>query len=303
MALAAKRTALILMALSVSFAASPGIRVSSGASQYRIKLDPFVVPPTRIAGIVIKGRVNGGPELRLLLDSATQHVVLDRKAAAKSGCSGGTDLDLIGAGATAPVVVKKQRAQSVQVGQLTLHDVPLLIANRPLPEGIQGVLPLCMFAGFLIRLDIPGHNLELLPYGLGSDEPADALRSVSSNQVLFVKGTVNERSEGYFLVDTGAAYSAISRKVARELNISEMMADRIPLQGGTTDLDAPLLRGSVRLRLGSRAVLSDSVVAVDLSEPSRYHGLDIQGLIGYPALSNSIVTVNYRENYIQIAPR
>jgi hypothetical protein len=301
MALAAKRTALVLTALSVSFAASPGVRVSSGT--YRIKLDPFVVPPTRTAGIVVKGRVNGGPDLRLLLDSGTQHVVLNQKAAAKSGCSGGTDLDLIGAGATAPIVVKKQSAQTVQVGQLALHDVPLLIANRTLPEGIQGVLPLCVFAGFLIRLDIPGHTLELLPYGPGSGEPAGALRSVSSNQVLFVKGTVNERSEGYFLVDTGAAYSAISRKVARELSISEMMADRIPLQGGTTDLDAPLLRGSVRLRLGSRAMLADPVVAVDLSQPSRFHGLDIQGLIGYPTLSNSIVTVNYRDNYIQIEPR
>jgi predicted aspartyl protease len=299
-------TALATTALSVCVAASnvsPGSRLPDGAAQYRIKLGPFIVPPTRSAGIVIKARVNGGPILRLLLDSGAQYVVLDRKAAAKSGCSGGTDLDLIGAGATDAAVVKMHRAQTVQIGDLMLRDIPVLVENRTLADGIQGVLPLSVFAGFLIRLDIPGKNLDLLPYTPDGEEPAGALQSVSSNRVLFVRGTVNERTEGYFLFDTGAAYSAISRKLARELNISESLADRIPLQGGTTSLEAPLLRGSVRLRLGSREVAADPVVAVDLSAPSRFHGIEIEGLLGYPAFCASVLTVSYRKNYIRIEPR
>lgn len=303
---ALKSTALALTAVSLCVAASnvsPGSRLPSGAAQYRIKLAPFIVPPTRSAGLVIKARINGGPVLRLLLDSGAQYVMLERKVAAKSGCSGGTDLDLIGAGATAAAVVKTQRAQTVQVGDLTFRDVPVLVENRALADGIQGVLPLSLFAEFLIRLDIPGKNLDLLTYAPESEEPAGALQSVSSNRVLFLRGTVNERAEGYFLLDTGAAYSAISRKLARELKISESLADRIPLQGGTTSLEAPLLRGAVRLRLGSQEIAAEPVVAVDLSIASRFHGLEIQGLVGYPALSNSVVTVSYREHYIRIEPR
>src|ERR1700693_5460466 len=66
---------------------------------YRVKLDPFVVPPARTVGLLVTARINGGPMLRLLLDSGTQYVVLNRKAALKSGCAGGSDLDLVGAGA------------------------------------------------------------------------------------------------------------------------------------------------------------------------------------------------------------
>jgi len=298
--------ALVFVTLPVCFAASnssPALRLPSGAPTYRIKLGPFIVPPTRAVGLVIKASVNGGPVLRLLLDSGTQYIVLDRKAAAKSGCTGGTDLDLVGAGAATATIVKMQRAQSVRVGDLNLHDVPLLVQNRSLADGIDGALPLSLFAGFLIRLDIPGRTLELLPYAAPIDEHADAVRSISSNHLLFVTGTVNDKSRGFFLLDTGAAYTAISRKVARELNISETMAERVPLEGGTTSMEAPLVHGSVRLRLGSRELATDPVVAVDLSTASRFHGVEINGLIGYPALAGSVLTVSYRENLIRIEPR
>src|SRR5215469_10046811 len=105
------KSGMIVTALSVCFAApnhapTPHLPVTS--PQYRVKLGPFIVPPTRNVGMVVQARFNGGPVLRLLLDSGAQYAVIDRKAAAKSGCIGGSDLDLIGAGASTPTVVKMQ---------------------------------------------------------------------------------------------------------------------------------------------------------------------------------------------------
>ena len=57
-----------------------------------------------------------------------------------------------------------QRAETLQVGDLELHNIPLLIEDHPIADGIQGAMPLSFFFGFLIRLDIPGKNLDLLPY-------------------------------------------------------------------------------------------------------------------------------------------
>jgi Aspartyl protease len=241
-------TALFVCLAASSSAAEPHLTAS--VPQYRIKLEPFVVPPTRTVGLVVKARINSGPVLRLLLDSGTQYVVLDRKAALKSGCSGGDDLDLVGAGAPAATVVKMQRAATVQVGDLALHNIPLLIEDRAIADGIQGAMPLSFFFGFLIRLDIPRKNLDLLPYPDQQSGPDSVLRSFPNNHLLFLKGTVNESRDGYFLLDTGASYNAISSSLARELNISDVFAERAPLQGGTAKFDAPLLRGSVRLRLG-----------------------------------------------------
>jgi predicted aspartyl protease len=300
-----KSAGLIVTAVSVCFAASnvPAPNLPTGTPQYTIKLGPFIVPPTRNVGMVVKARINGGPVLRLLLDSGSQYVVLDRKSAARSRCSGGSELDLIGAGATTATAVKSQHAETVQIGELTLHDVPLLIQDRSLADGIQGVLPLSIFSEFLIRLDIPRKSLDLLPYPAEQPKLEGALRTVESNRMLFLQGKVNEKAEGYFLLDTGAAYSAISRKLARELNIAESLADHIPLQGGTTAMEAALIRGSVRVRLGTREMAADPVVAVDLSGPSRFHRIDIAGLIGYPALCDSVVTVSYRDSLVRIEQR
>jgi hypothetical protein len=280
--------------------APPASRLTVGSSQYRIKLGPFVVPPTRVAGLEVVARVNGGPPLRLLLDSGAQCLVLDRRAAEKSGCTGGVALDLVGAGAPAAEATKLQQAQTVQTGDLVLHNVPVVIENHKLADGIQGALPLSLFAGYLIRLDLPAKSLELLPYPPEREHPDDSIGTVVNNRVLFVKGTVNEKSDGYFLIDTGASYSAISNNLARDLKLSGSLAERVPLQAGTVSLEAPLIRGWVRLRLGSQPVATDSVVAVDLSTSSRYHQLEISGLIGYPALSNSVLTVSYRDRFIRI---
>jgi hypothetical protein len=43
------------------------------------------------------------------------------------------------------------------------------------------------------------------------------------------------------------------------------------------------------------------VVAVDLSTASRYHNLEIAGLIGFPALRDSVLTVSYRDAFIRIS--
>ena len=133
--------------------------------------------------------------------------------------------------------------------------------------------------------------------------PAELLEAVASNRLLFVKGSVNQAREGYFLLDTGASYSAISRTVARELKFPEGFSRRIPLRGGTGDLDALLLGTGIRFCFGGKDLDPGPVVAIDFSATSRYHKLDVAGIIGYPAVSDSVLVVNYRDGLVRIDPR
>jgi predicted aspartyl protease len=290
---------LVAAAAAMSFGA---LVVAKGATGpvYRLNLGPFVVPPSRTVGLIVRARVNGGPLLRLLLDSGANTITVDPRAAAKSGCAGGTDLDLVGAGAQAATIVKQTRAATVEIGGLVLRDLPVLISSKPVAEGIQGALPLSLFSAFLIRLDVPGKTLDLLPYPEASPDGSGDLHALSSNSLLFVKGTVNERREGYFLLDTGASYSAVSKTVARELKFSEALLERVPLQAGTTDLDAPLVGSGVRLRFGRTTIGASPVVAINLSVASRYNNLNVAGLLGFPALSRSVLVVNYRDGLVRI---
>ena len=295
---------LLTAVTTLSFGASTVIRTPGATVPvYRLKLDPFLASPTHLVGLIVKARVNNGPPLRLLLDSGANMITVDPRAAAKSNCTGGTDLDLVGAGAQAAAGVKQVRAATIEIGALVLRDLSVLISDRFIAEGVQGVVPLSAFSGFLIRLDVPGKTLDLLPYPAAPPDRSDSLQALSNNNLLFIRGTVNERRDGYFLLDTGASYSALSRTLARELNISEALAQRVPLQAGTTEFDAPLVTSGVRFRFGTSELVPGAVVAVDLSLSSRYHNLDISGLLGFPALSGSVLVVNYRDRLVRIGSR
>ena len=287
-------------------ASPPGMKepeLASAHRSYRLKLGTFVVPPGASLGLLVRARINGGPPLRLLLDSGTQYVALDHKAAMKSGCAGGTDFDLVGAGAPSAKRVRAASASTIEIADLTLRDVPVLIIGHKLADGIDGAMPLSLFGEFLIRLDIPARTLDLLPYPTGQANTTGALRAVSSNELLFLRGVFNEQHEGYFLLDTGASYTTISQKLSRKLDGFSALSRSLPVQGGTTAMDAPLFADSARLRFGSRELATGPVVAIDLSTASRYHKLEVSGLIGYPALRDSVLTVDYRDGLVRIEPK
>jgi len=299
---------LATITLSQCLGASPSSieapQPASAQRSYRLKLGAFAVAAGPSVGLIVRARINGGPPLRLLLDSGSQYVVLDRKTAGKSGCTGGSELDLVGAGSPAPGTAKALTAETIEIGDFSLRNVPMLITAHRIADGIDGAIPLSLFAGFLIRLDVPTRTLDLLPYPPRQAEAGGAVQAVSVNQLLFLRGVFDETCEGYFLLDTGAAYNAVSQELSQKLNRFKALAPTlVPVQGGTTAMDAPLFRDTAKLRFGSRELVSGPVVTIDLSTASRYHNLEVSGLIGYPALRDSVLTVNYRDRLVRIDPR
>ena len=92
------------------------------------------------------------------MDSGAQFIVLDRAAAARSGHTGDSELDRIGVGLQLKAA-RMANAASVEIGDLVFDDCcPVIIADGRALDGIDGVIPLSLFAAFLVRLDIPGKN-------------------------------------------------------------------------------------------------------------------------------------------------
>jgi predicted aspartyl protease len=284
--------------LGLAFAQTGMLLAQEGS--LRIPLYPYAVPPMpTVSGVLVRARVNGGPALRLLLDSGSQYLVLNRKAAAKSGCTGGSDFPMVGAGDGPPKQVKSLLAAVVAIGDFLAHDVPTLVAGESIADGIDGVAPLTLFAEYLIRLDFRHKSLELVPYEANSPGQDD-LPVLSNNDLLFVKCKLNRNREGYFLFDTGASYNAISRKLADSLSDPDLLDRGIALQGGVSGLMGQFVGALTNMRFGPVEFRPTHLVAIDLSQASRHHNLEIAGLLGYPALRDLAVQVNYRDTRIQV---
>ena len=193
------------------------------------------------------------------------------------------------------------QAGTVAVGDLVFHNCPLIIADGKLLDGIDGVIPLSLFAGFLVHLDIPGRTLELRPYPPGgSVEDAGLAHVRASNDLLFIKATLNDSREGYVLLDTGASFNVISEGTARALKYPRLFGSAVPLRSGTGAIEGTAFPMEVRFRFGSRVVAANPVVVVGLSQFEQYHQMEVAGILGYPALRESVLTINYRDGLVGI---
>ena len=155
----------VLVGLGVAASGPTGSESQRGArdQSHTLKLTAFAIPPGAPLGLLLKVRIDNGPVLRLLLDSGAEFIVLDKKAAAQSGHANGSEFDLVGMGGS-PKAARMAQAGTVAVGDLVFQDCRLIIAAGKMADGVDGVIPLSLFAGFLMRLDLPGKKLDLRPY-------------------------------------------------------------------------------------------------------------------------------------------
>jgi hypothetical protein len=266
---------------------------------YSLRLTSFVPEPGQASGALLDARIDGGPLLHLLLDSGAAQITLDARAAARSSVAPVAESHLVGVGESPVRPARSGIAGAVDLGPLHLRNCRIEIATGKLAGGIDGVIPLSLFGGFLIHLDLPGKTLDLTPYPDGAATPtAGSARAVLNGDVLFVRGTLDDTLEGDVLLDTGASYSAVSRRTAQVLRSSLVLA--VGLRGANGAVNGELVESGVRFQVAGRSLVAEPVVALDLAGFSAFNGVETIGILGYPALRTSILTVNYRDGLVRI---
>jgi hypothetical protein len=168
-----------------------------------------------------------------------------------------------------------------------------------LAGGIDGVIPMSLFGGFLIRLDLPGKALDLSPYPeRGAARTAGFETAVLREDMLYLRGDMNDALDGYILLDTGACYSAISRRTAQALRCSLISA--ADLRGPSGSVNGGFIDGGIRFRVAGASLTAEPVVALDLAAFSAFNGVETAGVLGYPTLLHSVLTVDYRDALVHI---
>ena len=278
-----------------------GSHLASPLHSYTLKLESFVPVPGSPAGVLLKARINGGRPLHLVLDSGAEHVVISRGTARAAGLTEESGLALVGFGQaeSASLMV----AHTLDVGPLSFEDFPVDVVDHKVVEGADGVLPLVLFSDFLVRLDFPAKVLDLTPYEAGRTSHQGFTSAVFANALLFLKTALDKLHERYFLLDTGAAHNAVSRQTAEALGGPLLQAPARQVQGASGSSEAPTMRPGVHFRMAGQEITSNDVVMVDLDQMSKYNGVEVAGLLGYPALRGFVVTVNYRDSLVRMEPR
>ena len=265
---------------------------------YSLKLRRFCPVPNQPAGVLVKVRINDGRPLELLLDSGADLMVVSSRAARAAGIAGERVNSLIGLG-NRPVRVGQ--AETLEIGPVTFRNARVGFVQGSVAEGADGVVPLSMFSQFRLRLDLHRKRLDLIPYAHEPRPAASSARDATRHNLLLVPAVLNGEQKGYVVLDTGSYCSGISRSAARVLNGFPLVSD-VPLSTGTGVATGRRVSSLVHFAVAGRELTPQDVVAMDLSNVSRRYGVEIIGLLGFPALSPYVLTVDYREGWVRIEP-
>jgi hypothetical protein len=276
---------------------TPGDFVGS-YQHYSLKLKRFCPVPNRPAGVLLQVRINGGRPLEMILDSGADLIVIGTKAGRAAGISSESATDLVGLGSRP---AKVGQAKTVDIGPVSFRNCRVGVVEGHVVEGTDGVIPLSLFSKFRLRLDLHKKKLELIPYPFVQNPATPPIRGGGRHNLLMVAAVLNGKRYGYVVLDTAAFCSGVSRKIARTLSGFPIITD-VPLATGTGAAAGERVTSSVHFAIAEQDVIPQEVLALDLSNVSRHYGVEVMGVLGFPALSDYILTVDYRDGWVKIEP-
>jgi Aspartyl protease len=270
--------------------------LSSPYAPYRLKLIPWVPTAGAATGVLVKVSINGGKPLLLALDTGASGIYVSRKSVEKLHLEDLAEAAVTGLG-EGRQDSRLALADTVQVGDLGFRNCLVYVMRQPITDGADGVIGASFFEKFLLRLDARRQTLDLSPYPDLAAERNGELPFYRVEQLVIVPTLVNRRRPGYFVLDTGAAHTAVDRSIAaaeRPTDAPRMLALAAP--GGEMREAAAV--GPLSFQFGGREFTEPEVATFDFGPASHAYGVQISGLLGYPLLRRSVLKINYRDGLL-----
>lgn len=254
--------------------------------------------------IVVKGRVNGGPEMDFVVDTGSERTVITYDTSVRMNIPALANTLSAGVGDIGLRGLQLTRLESLQIGDLRIKNVPTIIKNPPLrgmpnPEG-ESISPLALGLSMIVDYDrqqlIVGRSLP--------PETMDVELPLHFYRLATVRGQV-EGGAANFIVDTGGQVVSISTETARALEADSPPKPHIPLKVyGTSgwDRDAFLLP-SVDLTFSQIELRNLPVVVLNLRAPSVLLGFRLGGIVGHKFLSQYRVLIDLGRSVVGLKRR
>lgn len=257
--------------------------------------------PFRLRGkkVLVSGLLNGKP-VDFVLDTGAQQTAVTRDTADRAGIDAIVDTLITGVGAPGLRKLSVGRVDTLSIGDLTIHDLPISIRrdNMPGSEPWQNETFSPAAFGLSVAVDYRQNQVTFartLPV-----EPADVRLPLRVYRLPLVRGLVNERFPAYFVVDTGGEMLSISKDVATQLAMHPPRHIGLKVWGVTgLDPDAFVLPG-VDLNFDEIQYRNFGVAVLNLRAPSVLLGFQLGGILGHNFLSDYRVAMDFTRGELRL---
>ncbi|HLI34306.1 MAG TPA: aspartyl protease family protein [Terriglobia bacterium] len=263
-----------------------------GQSPQKLEIPPVAEAPFEIKqGLaIIQASLNHLKPQYFILDTGAPGSILNRSYCERAGISclekpariardaGGNPLALT------PICIER-----LQLGSLTIRNWRVEAATLSANLKVAGILsPLDAFRGYGFELDFKNRALRVystatpLAEVTESGTPFQVIDLVWDGGKCFVRGSVNRRARGWFLLDSGSAGSLITPEVARTVqkNFSLEQSLRSPVAAGRMEVFQGFT-GTLAIE-GDDEMQTDFAIVRMRQDPDAIMPLKQHGVIGIP---------------------
>ena len=281
-----------------AFGARPPLQIDP-SSKGKLHTMPFRIVNEKI---IVKAKVNRGPQMDFVLDTGSEQTVISRELAARMGIRPIVNILSAGVGDLGVRELELTRLDELEIGSLKVTNVPSIIKNPPLhglpTREMESFSPLALNMSVIIDYDrqmlVMGDQLPV--------ETAEVELPLRMHRLAMVPGHV-QGGPASFILDTGGQVISISTDTASGLERGEMRNIPLKVYGASGwDRDAFLMPG-VNLNFNKIEYRNLSVVVLNLRAPSVLLGFRLGGIVGYKFLSRYRVAINLDKSIVQLQAR
>ena len=273
--------------------------LSRDVERTEIKMESLTVGAHMVLrGYGLRVRLNDRAAVTLLVDTGSSGITITRKLAEKIGASKLAEQALEGVGKSGPAVGYKAWVDKIVIGDLEFHDCFVQATPREIAE-VDGIIGLDVFSQYLVTLDLPARKLRLEPMpARGNEGDAVFSQSFQLGHFLLLPTEVGKKATGLFVIDSGSNANTISPELAR--SIPEMRAFNSPMSGVSGVVRSAFIADDAMLRF-AKVNRNDRISTLDLHSVSKDLGIEVSGQIGFSAMQDMKLTINYRDGLVRFA--
>ncbi len=264
-----------------------------------IKMEALTVGARMVLrGYGVRVRLNDRATVTLLVDTGSSGITITRKLAEKIGAKKLSEQALEGVGKSGAAVGYKAWVDKIVIGDLEFHDCFVQATPNEIAQ-VDGIIGLDIFSNYLVTLDMPALKLRLEPMAArnGGDAQTEAFSQIFLlGHFLLLPTEVGKKASGLFVVDSGSNANTISPELARLM--PEMRAFNSPMSGTSGVVNSAFIADDEPLRF-AKISRNDRISTLDLHSVSKDLGIEVSGQIGFSAMENMKLTINYRDGLVQ----
>ncbi|MBV8551087.1 MAG: aspartyl protease family protein [Acidobacteriaceae bacterium] len=267
--------------------------------------------PTRVRGVGVEFSINGSRPLHLLLDTGASGILLSQSAIDKAGLQhlGTTESWGIGDKGIRSGFVAV--SDNCRIGPLSFKTcvVEALEGKGRVAGDEDGLIGTDVFAAYLIHIDFQQHLMHLSPLPPRPPNPQEYDRETGPAQngfspvfrfghQLMIPTTLNDKSTGLFLIDTGSNMSNVDSTFAR-LSTKIHGNEYMRVHGISGEVKDVFEADKAVIRFAVYRQRNIGLTAFNLNNSPYHEEVRMDGILGLPVLSLFRLTLDYRNGLVK----